>query len=889
MPGISYLSQTYKPEQYVQPEDLGLMAKVLSQEQGKFDEEGKKVQNEIDQFGNLDVIKGVDKQYLNGKINNLVTGLNDLGGVNLADQNVATKIEGLGSDIYGDSNIVNAVASTRQIRSLQASYENLKTNPKLSKYYSESNEWNDNKAVNSYLSSNKVGDSYYGANTATNYVPYRDNLTKAISGIRANVTTNITSDGVSYVTQEGKVVTPERIIATAADLLLPEEKAQMERDGMYAFKDANPLALVQQSLDLNNQKLQDAQSVYSKYQTQALAAGNDPAAQQKYLDLMGQEANNINQLTSASKTIQSQGLQTYSQNPDAYKAQVYKDQFYRGLGERYGYSEMNAKVSSNPAALLQLKMQQQDDQFNQRMMFNAIKEGLGYAVDPKSGKVTLTGTKTTIPPKGKGKDPFLAAPVSIPDKNDPDLWKKTEQSFIDKNKELDVKKADVGDAYFTGYINDHPDLLQIAQSTMSGSGISLKFPGQSILEKTNGQPGLQIEDFNFDPNQPGVNVMANEFQKAHNAASDVKWNFDQAKTQVLALKQIWTNYDKLSHIDKNPNLDVSKVDPKLSSMVEQYQLIDAEQKANNAKVKGINDAISKQANLTPAKTDLYNKYTQNPKSFMINSPSTITSSGSFGQTVTSSSSQELDPRIKTIQDEINTNLEKSNLNEADLKNDYYNNISNRPAYESQIITDKSDNYDYLQGLFTSILKTNGSNHDNTYVPNDDKILQFIDSKNVNVRTIGRNQSGKLNSITADVKVGVDPTTKQSYYETISVNMEPAQAKQVGFDTNPYESLNEVAALQGSTDPLLIAAPRSDGSALVAKIRIVRDFPKDRTDQTAHPQIAMETADGIKYINIPNLTLPSTADAYATMKTYIAQFAQQGLTINQIIDQLKTGR
>src|ERR1019366_842356 len=115
------LSQAYKPEAYIQPEDLDTMAKVLSNEQGRFNEEGQKVQQQIDQFGSLDVLKGQDRQYLNGKVNNLVAGLNDLGGVNLADQSVASKVEGLGSDIYGDSNIINAVASTRQIRSLQAS------------------------------------------------------------------------------------------------------------------------------------------------------------------------------------------------------------------------------------------------------------------------------------------------------------------------------------------------------------------------------------------------------------------------------------------------------------------------------------------------------------------------------------------------------------------------------------------------------------------------------------------------------------------------------------------------------------------------------------------------------------------------------------------------
>src|ERR1019366_1402602 len=106
----------------------------------------------------------------------------------------------------------------------------------------------------------------------------------------------------------------------------------------------------------------------------------------------------------------------------------------------------------------------------------------------------------------------------------------------------------------------------------------------------------------------------------------------------------------------------------------------------NSKVKGINDAISNQAGLTDKEKILYNDFSQNPSKYMLKAPSTIYSAGTFGGTVSSSSTEELDPRINLIRDKIYTNLQKSHLDEGTLKNAYYNNISNRPVYEHQVLT-----------------------------------------------------------------------------------------------------------------------------------------------------------------------------------------------------------
>src|SRR5687767_13400169 len=106
---ISYKSTVHKPIDYTQPVDLNLLGKVLQYEQGEFDKGVRNVQSTIDSIAALDVVKDVDRQYLNTKLSNLVSSINNIGGVDYSDPNVQNQISGMGSQIYGDDKVINAV------------------------------------------------------------------------------------------------------------------------------------------------------------------------------------------------------------------------------------------------------------------------------------------------------------------------------------------------------------------------------------------------------------------------------------------------------------------------------------------------------------------------------------------------------------------------------------------------------------------------------------------------------------------------------------------------------------------------------------------------------------------------------------------------------------
>jgi hypothetical protein len=124
---VSYLSTPFQSSPYVPPVDLNLMAKVLGYKQEKFDVTAQKIQTQLDTVANADIIKGIDKDYVNNKLNTMVSNLNGMGGVDLADINVGNQISGYAASIYNDDKVISAISSTKKVRSLQASYEKFKS------------------------------------------------------------------------------------------------------------------------------------------------------------------------------------------------------------------------------------------------------------------------------------------------------------------------------------------------------------------------------------------------------------------------------------------------------------------------------------------------------------------------------------------------------------------------------------------------------------------------------------------------------------------------------------------------------------------------------------------------------------------------------------------
>lgn len=101
--------------------DLELLAKVNTYQQAKFDAGAQATQQEINNWSLMtNIAKPELKEYANRKLNDLVSKINNLGGVNLGDINEVNNIKAMGYNIHGDKLITDGLLTTKRMQALTA-------------------------------------------------------------------------------------------------------------------------------------------------------------------------------------------------------------------------------------------------------------------------------------------------------------------------------------------------------------------------------------------------------------------------------------------------------------------------------------------------------------------------------------------------------------------------------------------------------------------------------------------------------------------------------------------------------------------------------------------------------------------------------------------------
>jgi hypothetical protein len=206
---VNYLSRPTNLAQYVDPIDVDTLSKTLAYKQQKFDQGVASIQNQIStyqtQVGNL--FRETDQQYLQSKIDEYVNTVQQkFGGADFTEASAVNAASSLGSMIYKDDRIINAVKDSRAINTLLQGYQKYKTDPKLMQYYNKNNEDWDMSAIERYK--NNPNERYLGSSTPTAYTDVQKKTDDVTKKIEADVRTVLGNDGyMRYI----KGVGPEKI------------------------------------------------------------------------------------------------------------------------------------------------------------------------------------------------------------------------------------------------------------------------------------------------------------------------------------------------------------------------------------------------------------------------------------------------------------------------------------------------------------------------------------------------------------------------------------------------------------------------------------------------------------------------------------------------------
>jgi hypothetical protein len=357
-------TRVFKAEDPVLDVDLQLLAKVNTYQQDKFDQGEKSLQDEVNNWSMLaNVAKPQDKQYINQKLNSLVSGIKNLGGVNLADPNNVNTLKSLGYNMYGDDNVMNPVITTRKMNQLSQDIA-AKTNGKNAKDYdSVYGEYLQNQ-YSDWLNDGKQGTSFSGPISLPqgSFDGYTKKITDAVSKLKPDMNEapqDSKDAALNYYQVGDKFIKKERVEAAIDALTSSQDRDVLSA---HAWKSTRGLAdsdlIHLQSSDYDS-KIKDMQDNINTLQYQKSLTGD---FKQKQLF-----SSQIDQLNGAIKDTNSKKQGLLQQGPNLDKdsrQQLSENLFYNSFKNQYSaataYDQKKVELKTNQAAIFNQKSAQEN-------------------------------------------------------------------------------------------------------------------------------------------------------------------------------------------------------------------------------------------------------------------------------------------------------------------------------------------------------------------------------------------------------------------------------------------------------------------------------------------------------------------------------------------------
>ena len=333
------------------------MSKVGMEKQAQYNQGIQRIQGQIDNVAGLDVIRDVDKQHLQSKLNELGSRLKTVAAGDFSNFQLVNSVGGMANQIIKDPNVINAVTSTGRFRQQQQLMDQAKKEGKSS----INREYDFNKGVSEWMNGD-INHSYNGQ-----FVQHTD-VNKKILGIieklhpNSNVhdIVNATNpDGsVNYgviadaMHRSGEKGVSEGQIRTAVNSMLdPNDMDELASQGRYTYKDHSPQ-------DLQNATTESYLATKSNYLrrldelNKRVDTVSDPSQKMEisneisyYRAQLGDPYENIPGKLDQSYAMT---LKTIQESPDAARSSLYTKNYLDQVGNGFAYREVTDELHENP-------------------------------------------------------------------------------------------------------------------------------------------------------------------------------------------------------------------------------------------------------------------------------------------------------------------------------------------------------------------------------------------------------------------------------------------------------------------------------------------------------------------------------------------------------------
>jgi hypothetical protein len=575
---ISNVSQVYKSNPYIPPVDLNLLNSVLAIKENSFKTNAAQIQQDIDTFSGLDVIRDVDKEYLSKKVNNVVSQINGLGGVDLSNAAVSSQLSSMASTIGQDSNIINASTSTKLIRGLTTAYDKMKTDPKMKGIYSDVNYQYDMQNVNSYLQSTDINASYNGTSTPTPYTDIDKKIAAELKSMKANLVKDISNPGMYIETTTNKRLSYDDVFEAAKQRVLtdPASLGQAQRNAWFFGKDRDPQQVVGELYQVGDQKIQRAEEQLKIFQQRKALSVNDPTTQKDAEESITKLNSFIKNQKLYLEDLKTNGIKKYQEAPEQYHMDAYLNNFADGMARLYSFNESSRDVKADTAKLMQ-----------GRLMMEGLKSGYAVNFDPISGLPVFTFDPKLKAQAGKGSGDgkggagntgYIDTTISnygYDISSDPEgTFRVTPEKLAEETSMLATKKQDLITTYLKEISNYRPELKDMFTKDLIDKLVNY---GKG---KNSNDTSLGVEDLEMinDPSAKGLTEAQRTFvktawegwkTKALGGVGGVK-NLPEGMNEV---------FDQIQEIDNRQNLNTVVIKKGVNELGSKIGLTKEEQKA----------------------------------------------------------------------------------------------------------------------------------------------------------------------------------------------------------------------------------------------------------------------------------------------------------------------
>ena len=379
----SYTDIAPKFNPYIQQLPVEAMAQVGMEKQRRYDEGVQKIQQGIDNVAGISLLRGVDKNYLQTKLNELGSNLKTVAAGDFSNYQLVNSVGGMTNQIAKDKFIQAGAQSSAFYKKQQELIEEDRKKGSLS----PSNETVFNDKLNGYLNSGLKNDKGEPVTFNSKYTPYFDVFKHVKEAFDAVKPDGMSFDQVYITGPDGKPkldktgapiyspvmlrmekegIFPEKVKATLEQAFADSRVSQqLQIDGQYAYRSVNPEGLVE------------------KLQTQmdeSLTGYNDRLVSLQLDKSLGKDVDkDINSVEEAISKIEN----TYTDyakmagtNPDGLKGMLYQSSLKDRYTTMFGWQKTKTATMDNPgwrANFDMLKEANEQSRFAQTLGFNKQK------------------------------------------------------------------------------------------------------------------------------------------------------------------------------------------------------------------------------------------------------------------------------------------------------------------------------------------------------------------------------------------------------------------------------------------------------------------------------------------------------------------------------------